>query len=267
MARKIAISTNKGGVLKTSITVNLAGILSKKKKSQGLLKPKNKVLIVDTDNQGNALLSFGENPDLVERTLYDVMVEGYETEKAIMKNVKNGIDILPCNDDMMFFEFDVLTQMKNYPKPFDLLKNSIESIEEEYDYILFDTPPNLGLMQGNVLTAVDEVIIPFQPESYSMRSLVKILKAIDSFKEKHNPNIEVMGVIATLVDTRTTLHSDVIQEARKYCHQHNIHMFETVIPRAIRYANSVAYEKTPTTLVKNYKEIAKSYVDFEKEIN
>lgn len=258
--RKIAITNNKGGVLKTSLTVNLAGVIAQKNK---------KVLIVDTDNQGNVCLSFGINPDKVEHTIYDVLVYDFDVEKAILKEVHKNIDILPANDDMQFFEFDVLTNMKYYPQPFYLLRNHIKKIEHEYDYILFDTPPNLGLTHGNVLTAVDEIIIPFQPELYSMRSLTKILNSMQSFKEDHNPHMKVCGVVATLVDSRTVLHSEVLEECRKFCYENGIKMFETVIPRTIKHANSVAYEKLPATLTKSTKsdrKLVQAYIDLWGEI-
>lgn len=256
MARKIAISTNKGGVLKTSITVNLAGILSK----EG-----NRILIVDTDNQGNALLSFGRNPDELEHSIYDVLVNRQDIKKTII-NVYDNIDILPSNDDMAFFEFDVLTKIKQYPEPFKMLKYKLDEVEHLYDFIIIDTPPNLGLTQGNALTSTDEVLIPFQPENYSMRSLVKILAAIYSFKEDHNADLKVLGVIATLVDQRTVLHSQILQECRRYCYEHNIKMFETVIPRTIRYASSIAYEGLPATLTEKNNNLIQSYIDLKEEI-
>ncbi|MGP6151680.1 ParA family protein [Priestia flexa] len=241
MAKVIAVSTNKGGVLKSSIVSNLAGVLSKEGK---------KVLIIDTDNQGNASISFGENPDNFELTLYDVLLEGIEPKKAIV-NVHKNIDILPSNDDMGFFEFDVISQLDKFKKPLSLLKNAIQKIEKKYDYYLIDCPPNLGMILGNVLNISDEVIIPFQPEVYSMRSLQKILKQIDDFKEKHNPSLKVAGVVGTLVDSRTTLHSEVLQQCRKFCYEKNIKMLDTIIPKSVRFANAVAYEKKPATLVEN----------------
>lgn len=257
MTRKIAISTNKGGVLKTSITVNLAGILSRDGK---------RVLIIDTDNQGNTLLSFGINPDDLENTIYNILVDGLDIKKAIIKDVHENIDILPSNDDMGFFEFDILTKIQQYPQPFELLKNKLREVESLYDFIIMDTPPNLGLTQGNALTATDEVLIPFQPENYSMRSLVKILSAIQSFKEDHNPSLKVLGVIATLVDQRTVLHSQVMQECRRYCYENNIKMFETVIPRTIRYASSIAYEGLPATLTEKNNNLIQAYIDLKEEI-
>jgi chromosome partitioning protein len=250
-----AISTNKGGVLKTSITTNLAGALSKT----------GKVLIVDTDNQGNAALTFGKNPDELDTTLYDVLVTGADPNKAIV-NVHKNIDLLPSNDDMSFFEFDVLASRDKYPQPFSLLKKALGSMKTRYDYILIDTPPNMGLVCGMVLSVANGVIIPFQPESYSMRSLVKILKAMSDFKEKHNPNLTVLGVVATLVDQRTTLHSQVLQECRKFCDQKGIRMFDSIIPRSVRFASSVAYERLPATLTEANNPLVGSYFDLLKEV-
>lgn len=235
---KIAVSTNKGGVLKTSITTNLAGVIAKEGK---------KVLIVDTDNQGNCYVSFGGNPDSLKLSIYDVLIDGSPIRKAIIKVHKN-IDLLPANDDIAFFEFDVLSDRPKYPKPFSMLKDQLAAIENEYDVILIDTPPNLGLVQGNVLSCVDHVLIPFQPESYSMRSLVKIVKAIHDFKLNHNPGLDVLGVIATLVDSRTVLHSEVVSECRKYCLENDLHMFDTIIPRSVRFPSSIAFDRKPATL-------------------
>jgi chromosome partitioning protein len=251
----IAVSTNKGGVLKTSITTNLAGALCKK----------HKVLIIDTDNQGNVLISFGVNPDNVELTLYDVLVDGVDPSKAII-NVHPNIDVLPANDDMSFLEFDVLSNREKYPEPFKMLDTAMNSLQSRYSYILIDSPPNLGLVQGNVLSYAESVLIPFQPEGYSMRSLIKILNAIQSFKEKHNQKLEILGVVATLVDQRTILHSEVLQQCRRYCLENGIRMFETVIPRSVRFAASVAYERKPATLTDAKNPLVQAYFDLLQEV-
>lgn len=252
-----AISTNKGGVLKTSLTTNLAGVLSNKGK---------KALLIDTDNQGNIAVSFGLNPDSIDKTIYDVLVEGTNPEEAIIK-VDDNIDLLPANDDMSFFEFDVLSNREGYKHPFSLLKETFDKTDlDKWDYILVDTPPNLGLTQGNVLSFVNKVLIPFQPESYSMRSLLKILKAINDFKNSHNSELSVLGIVATLVDNRTVLHSEVLQQCRRFCFENNLTMFETVIPRSVRFANSIAYERKPATLVEKNHPIVKAYYDLFEEV-
>lgn len=256
MAHVWAVSTNKGGVLKTSITTNLAGLLAKEGR---------KVLVVDTDNQGNVALSFGKNPDAYETTLYDVMMGEARADDAIV-NVHENVDILPSNDDMSFLEIDILTEREKYTAPFSLLRNAIEDLRGQYDYILVDTPPNIGLVTGNVLSFVDGVVIPFQPETYSQRSLVKMLDAVAKFREQHNPNLRVLGVVGTLVDSRTSLHSDMLSKLRQMCLKSDIKCFDTIIPRSVRFASSVAYEGLPATLTDIKQPIVHSYYELLTEI-
>lgn len=113
---------------------------------------------------------------------------------------------------------------------------------------------------------VDSVIVPFQPEGYSIRSLIKIIRAIYNFKEKQNPNLKIEGVVATLVDQRTTLHTKVLQECRKYCYKHGIHIFDTVIPRSVRFASSVAYDRKPATLVDKKHPLVMAYYKLLEEV-
>jgi chromosome partitioning protein len=256
MNKIISVSTQKGGVLKSSIVSNLAGLLATSGK---------KVLIIDTDAQANIALSFGLNPDSFNTTLYDVLIDRIPPEYAI-QNVYKDIDLLSSGEDMTFFEFDVLTNIKKYPQPFRIMKETLSSLYNKYDIILVDTPPNLGLVQGNVLSYAESVLIPFQPEGYSMRSLVKILDAIHNFRDQHNPNLEVLGVVGTLVDSRTTLHSQVLQQCRAYCIENGIRMFETVIPRSVRFAASVAYDRKPATLSDPKHPLVQSYSGLLQEL-
>lgn len=256
MGRIIAVSTNKGGVLKSSLATNIAGVLSE----QDI-----KVLIVDSDNQGNVALSFGLNPDKYETSLYDVMVNDNDINSAIV-NVSTNIDIIVSNDDMSFLEFDILTNIKKYKNPFHLLRNQLLKIASNYQIIIVDTPPNLGLINGNVLAVANDVLIPFQPESYSMRSLIKIMASIRDFREKHNPELSVLGIVPTLVDSRTTLHTEVLQECRRYAYENDIKMFETVIPRSVRFANSVAYHGKPAVLTDKKNNLVQSYYQLVEEM-
>lgn len=248
MGRIITITNNKGGVLKTSVTTNLAGILSK----QG------KVLIIDTDNQGNVALTFNLNPDTFKFTLYDVLMGDVGYNQAVYF-VKPNIDILPANDDMTFFDLDILTDIKKYPNFFSIMKERLKGVENEYDYILIDTPPNMGLVHANVMVFSEDILIPFQPENYSMRSLIKTLKSIEDFKSKHNDRLNILGVVGTLVDMRTNLHVEIMEELRKYGYQNDINVFETVIPKSIRFASSVAYEGIPATLSSRKHELIDKY--------
>lgn len=255
MGKVIAVSTNKGGALKTSIVTNLAGVLCEN----------SRVLIVDTDGQGNTLIAFGVNPDDMKKNIYDVLVDGVRAE-SVVKNVHRNIDILPANDDMYFLELDVLTKPKKYPRPLDLLKERLAGIRELYDYILIDTSPNLGLMQGNVLSFADQVIIPFQTETFSMRSLVKMVKLIKDFKKDRNHKLEILGVVATLVDLRTVLHTQSLQECRKFCAENEIHMFETVITRTVRFATSFSFDRLPTTIADPKHPAAELYFNLYEEV-
>lgn len=253
----ICVNNNKGGVLKTTTVTNLAGVLATQKK---------KVLIVDADNQSNVLLSFGHNPDDVRTSLYDVLVHGLPPEDAIM-SVHKYIDVLPSNRDLISFEFDILGNIGEYPEPFHIMKNALLHLIAIYDYILIDTPPSLSLMNGNVFTFADKVLIPFAPEFFSMRSLIEVVDTIKDFKEQHNHKLEILGVVATRVNSVTNIHADIMQETRKYSYENNLHVFETMIPNVIEFENAVSYFMKPATLLKKSKrDKANLYFDLWKEI-
>jgi chromosome partitioning protein len=239
MAKVICINNNKGGVLKTTTTTNLAGVLS----SKGY-----KVLIVDADNQGNSTMSFGIEKDTLRTSLYDVLVGGLAPEDAIL-NVHNTIDILPSNRELISFEFDVIGDIESYPEPFTLMKKSLSHLKRSYDFILIDTPPSLGLMNGNVFTFTDHVLIPYAPELFSMDSLVEVVHVINDFKQAYNPNLKVLGVLRTLVNMNTNLHTGIIDETNKYAYENDIHIFDTVIPNTIQFSNAVSYYDRPATIV------------------
>lgn len=243
MAKVICINNNKGGVLKTTTTTNLAGVLANEGK---------KVLIVDADNQSNVAITFGKRPETFRTSLYDVLVDKLPAEDAIIP-VHENIDILPSNRDVASFEFDVLTEIDKYPEPFYLMTDALDHLRKVYDYILIDTPPSLGLMNYNVFTFSDGVIIPYAPELFSMRSLVEVIEVINKCKDKFNPNLSIYGVLRTLVDTRTNLHSSVIQDTNKFAYEKGIHVFDTVIPSTIQFSNSVMYNQIPATLLPDKK--------------
>lgn len=242
MGKIIGVAINKGGNGKTSLTTNLAGVIGKK-----LGK---KVLIVNVDGQGNAEMTFGLNPNEIENTIYDVIMGDLEPKDVIIK-LDNNVSILPANQDMDFLDFDVLTNIKRYPKPFKLLEEALKGLADDYDYIFIDSPPAMGLIAGNVLAMADEILIPFVPEPYSIRGLVRMLQTIDSFKNNHNPDLKVTGVVGMMVEGRTNLHAEKVLEAKEYCATKGIRFFDTVIPKSISFANSVAYEGQPATWGKN----------------
>lgn len=264
-ARVIAVSSNKGGVLKTSVTTNLAGVLANRGK---------RILIVDMDPQSNVALTFGINPDefdeKVKHTIFDLLIadEPIEPTTAIVTVDKN-IDLMATNDDMIAFEFTVLENLQKFSieKRFLLLKGIIDPLRELYDFIFIDTPPNLGLTQGNVLAATDGLIIPFQPETYSMRSLLKSIRVFTEFKEEINGNLEVIGIVPTMVKENTMIHRNIIVMLREYGQINGIKIARNHIPNSIQYASSVGYEERPITIAKPKDRLAKVYIDLERELN
>jgi chromosome partitioning protein len=257
MGEIYAISMNKGGVGKTSLVSNLAGAITKKLKKR--------VLLVDTDGQANTSIAFNLKPQDFEYTIYDVLT-GEKTAKEVIVPVNEYLDILPSNNDMNFLEFDILPNIQQYAKPFSLLKNALEEIKDSYSIVLIDTPPSMGLVTGNVLAAADKVIIPFVPETFAVSGLVRVIEAIEDFKSKENPALEIAGIVGMMVDSRTTLHSEMLQQARRYCVENDLKMFETIIPKSIRFANSTAYEGQPATWTDSNNSIVAAYFDLMKEV-
>lgn len=257
MAEIFAISMNKGGVGKTSLVTNLAGAITKRLKKR--------VLIVDTDGQGNSSIAFGLKPQEFEHTIYDVLLGEVPIEKAIV-SINEHLDILPANNDMNFIEFDILPNIQQYQKPFSLLKKALEEVKSNYDLIFIDAPPSMGLVSGNVLAAADKVILPFVPEMFAVSGVIRVVEAINDFKAKENPALEVAGIVGMMVDSRTTLHSEMLQQARRYCLESDLTMFETIIPKSIRFANSTAYEGKPATWTDSSNPIVAAYFELMKEV-
>lgn len=256
MGKVIAISTNKGGSGKTSLVTNIAGVIGLKKK----------VLIIDTDGQGNTSLAFGINPNKLDPTIYDVLMGEAKPEEAII-NVGHNVDILPANGDMDFFDIEVLTDLKKSAgNPFFLMKKALGSLSDKYDYIFIDTPPALGLVVGSVLVYADEVIVPFIPTLYDVKGLVRLLGTIEDFKQKYNPNLSVRGVVGTMVESRTTLHTEMLEEAYKYCSSKGIKLYDNVIPRSIKFSAATAYDGKPAVWAEANNPLVRSYFKLTREI-
>lgn len=256
MGKVFSVSMNKGGVGKTSLLTNLGAALSKTGK---------KVLIVDTDGQGNVSVAFGLNPVTFENTIYDVMLGKIKLKDTIISIVDN-LDIVPANDDMDFLDFDILPNLKIYDNPFRLLGKHIDEVRDQYDYILIDTPPSLTLIAGNVFSCVDHVLIPFVPEIFGVKGIIRIIKSIEGFKERENPDLKIAGVVSMMVDGRTNLHSKMLQQAKEYCQEKGINIFETVIPKSIRFANATAYDGKPAVLTDGTNTMVSSYFNLMQEV-
>lgn len=258
MAKIISVSMNKGGVGKTSLITNLAAAITSN-------NPKAKVLIIDTDGQGNSAIAFGKNPQEFENNIYHVFIGDAQIQDVRIE-LTDTLHIVPANDDMNFLEFDILSNTSKYNQPFTLLKQAIQPIKDQYDYIFIDTPPSMGLVAGNVLAVADDVIIPFVPEMFAVQGLIRVIEAVEDFKQKTNPDLKITGIVGMMVDTRTTLHSEMIQKARKYCTGKNLKMFETIIPRSIRFANATAYEGKPAVWTDKSNSIVAAYFELLGEV-
>lgn len=259
MAEIFAISMNKGGVGKTSLVTNLAGAIDKQLKK--------KVLIIDTDGQGNSSIAFGiTQPNDIENTIYDVLMGEKKIEDVVIK-ISSNLHICPANKDMNFLEFDILPNLDKHGEPFKLLSKHVKSIQDQYDYIFIDTPPSMGLVSGNVLSVADKVIIPFAPETFGVNGLINVIEGVNDFKSSHNPNLEIAGVVGMMVDSRTSLHPELLKQARMYCYEHDIKMYDTIIPASVRFANATAYDGVPATWTKLKKnDVVQAYHDLLKEV-
>lgn len=251
--RVIAINNMKGGVGKTTLSTHIASVMA---------LDGDKVLIVDTDSQGNVSSTFNILSKNLEYTLYDVLVDDLPPEMAIINVYSNktggSIDILPSNSSLFLFA----EKMKGR---FNVLHNKLQHLKKEYDYIIIDTPPSISSMFGNILVFAEGVIIPFQPERYARESIVEVLKNIRDFEEL-NPKLTVLGLVTTMVDSKTNLHVDMMENTRSFCMKTNIHIFDTAIPRSIRYASNVGYEGKPLILSKPKDKLSKIYKQLWEEI-
>jgi len=269
MCRIIAVTTNKGGVTKTTTTVPLAAVFAEKGK---------RVLIIDTDNQGNAAISFGMKPIRFEDTLYDVLAKpGFQIEDAIFNvyewaankhEALKNLDILPSNHDMTYFEMDVLSDVKSYPHPLTLLRSQLASIKHKYDYIFIDTPPNLGMVNANVMLSATDLLIPYQPDEFNIAAVVEMADHVQYFKKKYGKDLNILGILGTLVNANTNLHKKKLIECRVYAEKKGIPMFDVYVPLSIRFSTAVSEEKLPAVLSSTAKKstAVRSYFEVAEEI-
>lgn len=224
----IATALQKGGVGKTTTVVNVAAVLAQKDK---------KVCIVDFDPQGNASLALGVNPDELAKTIYNVFT-GEATIKDVLLHTRFGIDLIPANDELSQLDLLILQNSESFKNPAQVLGSILSEIKEKYDFILIDLPPSLSLLTINGLSAADQVLIPMQTEYLATSGVNRLLKTVKNVKESYNPKLEILGIVATMANSRTNLSSVVLQEARKHFTGTGIKVFETVINRSIKFGEA-----------------------------
>ena len=242
MSKIIAVTNQKGGVGKTTTCVNLAAYVADTGK---------KVLLIDMDPQGNACASLGVEIEKGKNSVYEVLLGEINIKEAIYPSVVKTLDILPSTVDLSGAEVD-LVYVENREK---VLKEALEQIKSNYDYIFIDCPPSLGLLTVNALTATDSIIIPIQCEYFALVGLGQLMNTVRLIKKHLNPSIEIEGVLLTMKDNRSNLVSQVAEEIRKYF---NTKVYDVTIPRHIRLAESPSHGM-PTMLYDNKSRGALAY--------
>jgi len=249
MNRIFAIANQKGGVGKTTTAVNLAASLAVAEK---------KTLLLDLDPQGNAGSGFGLEKKLIKTGIYDLLGGGVEVSEVIVKTPLECLDILPSNDDLIGAEIE-LVEVKNRER---VLKNALLAIRGQYDYILIDCPPSLGLLTVNALSAAKAVLIPVQCEYYAMEGLSSLVKTIELIQKNFNPCLTIGGILLTMYDVRNNLSRQVSDELHRYFPQK---VFHTIIPRNVRLSEAPSHG-LPALLYDVSSKGAKAYLELAKEI-
>ena len=248
MGKIVSIANQKGGVGKTTTSINLSTILAKKGK---------KVLMIDADPQGNASSGVGVDREEIELSVYDILINDVNIEEVVKKtNIKN-LDICPSNINLAGAEVELVSVMSREHR----LKEKLDTIKDNYDYIIIDCPPSLGLITLNAFTASDSVLIPVQCEYYALEGLGQLLNTISLVKKHLNKEIEVEGALLTMYDARTNLSNQVVKEVKKYF---NDKVYKNVIPRNVKLSEAPSYGM-PISVYDPRSKGAKSYEKFVRE--
>ena len=225
MGRIIAIANQKGGVGKTTTTINLSAALAERGK---------KVLVIDTDPQGNTTSGLGVEKNKLENTIYELFLGECSIHECILKNVIKGVSVLPSNVNLAAAEIELIGVDK---KEF-ILKKEVDWVNDQYDYILIDCPPSLSMLTVNAMTTANTVLVPIQCEYYALEGLSQLIHTVNLVKERLNPELSMEGVVFTMYDSRTNLSNQVVENVKKHFKQK---VFDTVIPRNIRLAEAPSY--------------------------
>jgi len=247
VGKVISIANQKGGVGKTTTAVNLSTILAKKGK---------KVLMIDTDPQGNATSGLGIDKD-VNFSVYDVIINDVEIENTLQQTMVKNLEVCPSNINLAGAEVELVSMMSREQR----LKEKIDNQKDNYDYIIIDCPPSLGLITLNAFTASDSVLIPVQCEYYALEGLGQLINTINLVKKHLNKELKIEGALLTMFDIRTNLSNQVVKEVNKYFENK---VYKTVIPRNVRLSEAPSYGM-PISVYDPKSKGARSYDKFVKE--
>ena len=227
MGRIIAVANQKGGVGKTTTSINLSASLAVKGK---------KVLMIDSDPQGNATSGYGIDKNDLDNTMYELILGECSIQDCIIKDVIPGVSVLPSNVNLAAAEIElIVVEKKEY-----ILKNEIEWVRDSYDLIIIDCPPSLSMLTVNAMTTADAVLVPIQCEYYALEGLSQLIHTVNLVKERLNPVLDMDGIVFTMFDSRTNLSNQVVENVKSNLEK-SIHVYQTIIPRNIRLAEAPSH--------------------------
>ncbi|PAB58441.1 ParA family protein [Anaeromicrobium sediminis] len=256
MGKVIAVFNQKGGVGKTTTNVNLSACLAQLGK---------KILVIDIDPQGNTTSGFGIDKNSLESSMYDILLEESSALESIIDTECDNLQLVPSSTELAGAEIE-LTTLENREI---ILKNAIDSVKDQYDYVFIDCPPSLGLLTINALTAVDSVLIPIQCEYYALEGVSQLMNTIELVRNGLNPNLEIQGVVLSMFDGRTNLSIQVVDEVKKYFRGK---VYTTLIPRNVRLAEAPSHglpiiEYDPKSKgAEAYNDFAEEFLELEEDV-